>query len=143
MPSATLTVRDLMTADVVTISMDDTLRNAKQIFEKRRFHHLIVVDNGRPVGVISDRDLLKNISPFVGVRFNERPQDTETLRRRVHQVMTRKLVSVQPESTPAEAARLLLANRVSCLPVIDAQDNLLGILTTKDLIRWLVMDQGL
>ncbi len=141
MPTATLTIRDLMTPDVVTISMDDTLRGAQQTFAKRRFHHLIVTDGGRAVGVISDRDLLKHLSPFVGVRFSERAQDTETLRKRIHQIMTRKLVSVLPDASPAEAARLLLTHRVSCLPVIDGSGILMGILTSRDLIRWLVMDR--
>lgn len=133
------TVRDLMTAEVTTIGMDDTLRQARQIFNERRFHHLIVIEKGKPVGVLSDRDLLKQLSPFVGVRLSERPQDLATLSKRIHQVMTRRLISIGPDASIAEAARTFMRQRVSCLPVIDSAGQLVGIITTRDIVRWAVL----
>ena len=136
MPTIEYTVADLMTRRVITIGMDDTLRRAKQLFEEHRFHHLVVVEKSKAAGVISDRDLLKHLSPFVGVATRERDQDTATLNRRIHQVMTRALVSVLPEATVVEAARHLIAHNVSCLPVIDEAGKLRGIVTSRDLLRW-------
>ncbi len=133
------TVRDLMTPEVITIGMDETLRTAQQIFNDRRFHHLIVIENGKPVGVLSDRDLLKQLSPFLGVRLSERPQDVATLNRRIHQFMTRRLISIDPDATITEAARTFMRQRVSCLPVIDKAGQLVGIITTRDIIRWAVL----
>jgi acetoin utilization protein AcuB len=133
-------VKDLMTTDLVTIGMDDTLDTARKIFNQKRFHHLMVIEKDKPVGVISDRDLLKNLSPFIGVPFSERPQDTQTLKRKIHQIMTRKLVSIDPEAPVAQAARLMNTHRVSCLPVITPGDNLIGIITLRDLVRWVVLD---
>jgi acetoin utilization protein AcuB len=135
-------VRDIMTTDVVTISMDETLLAAQSIFHERRFHHLIVVDNGRPTGVISDRDLLKNLSPFVGTRMAERSQDVETLKKRIHQFMTRQLIAIDPDAMVNEAARVMINHRVSCLPVIEAGGNLVGIITMRDLVRWVVIDSA-
>lgn len=135
-------VRDLMTADVVTIGMDDTLRRAQQVFNERKFHHLVVTEDGKPVGVLSDRDLLKQLSPFVGIRLSERPQDLATLQRRIHQFMTRRLISIAPDASLADAARTFMRQRVSCLPVIDGAGRLVGIITTRDLVRWVVL-QGL
>lgn len=135
-------VRDLMTTEVITIGMDDTLQKARQIFHEKRFHHLIVMEEGKPVGVLSDRDLLRQLSPFVGVRMSERPQDLATLQKRIHQFMTRRLISIEPDATLAEAARLFMRQRVSCLPVIDADGRLAGILTTRDLIRWVVIQEA-
>jgi acetoin utilization protein AcuB len=132
-------VRDLMTAEVITIGMDDTLHRARQIFHEKRFHHLVVMEEGKPIGVLSDRDLLRQLSPFVGVRMSERPQDLATLQKRVHQFMTRRLISVEPDATIPEAARLFMRQRVSCLPVIDTAGRLVGILTTRDLVRWVVL----
>ena len=133
-------VREIMTTEVVTIGMDETLETARGIFNQRRFHHLIVMEGGKAVGVISDRDLLKNLSPFVGVRMSERPQDVGTLRKRIHQIMTRRLVSIEPDAPAAQAARTMMHHRVSCLPVIENGTSLVGIITLRDLVRWVVID---
>lgn len=138
-----LKVKDLMTTNVITIGMDDTLKTARMHFNRRRFHHLIVVENGRPVGVLSDRDLLRNLSPFIGVRFSERPQDLMTLTKKVHQIMTRRLISTHPDAPIAEAAERMMQERVSCLPVIDPEQGLVGIITSGDLVRLVVRQERL
>lgn len=138
MSGKTIKVRDLMTTDLVTIGMDDTIRVAQRIFNEKRFHHLIVVEGGQTLGVVSDRDLLKHLSPFVGVRYSERAQDTETPKKRMHQVMTRKLISIDPDAFVHDAARTMMHHHVSCLPVIDAAGTLVGIITTRDVLRWAV-----
>ncbi len=140
MPEKTLTAREIMTVGVVTISMDDTLKTARRVFQEKHFHHLIVLDKDRPVGVLSDRDLLKHISPFIGSPMSERPQDAATLKKRVHQMMTRRLVSIGPEATLSELAQYMLDKEVSCLPVIDADEGLLGIITIRDLARLLIAE---
>ncbi len=137
MPTDTLTVKDLMRTHVVTIGMDDTLKTVRSVFNRRRFHHLVVLEKGKPVGVLSDRDLLKHLSPFVGVLLNERPQDTATLKKRVHQIMTRKLVAIDPDAPVSEAVLRMMEHNISCLPVIDADARLTGIITSRDLLRWI------
>ena len=138
MSNDTETVKDLMTANVVTIRMDDTLRMARKIFEQRSFHHLIVVEENKPIGVLSDRDLLKHLSPFVGARFSHRVQDSATLMKRVHQMMTRAVIAIGPDVPVAEAADRMMSHHVSCLPVVDPDQTLVGILTIRDLVRWAV-----
>ena len=59
-------IERIMSKPVVTVTLDDTLRVVKQAFENAKFHHLLVVEEGKLYGVISDRDLLKSISPFIG-----------------------------------------------------------------------------
>jgi acetoin utilization protein AcuB len=130
-------VGEIMSTDPVTVGMDDDLHRVKDLFDLYRFHHLLVLLGERLVGVISDRDLLRATSPFIG-RASERPQDVATLNRRVHQIMTRKLVVVAPEVPVDEAARLMLDKRVSCLPVVDDEDRLLGIVTWRDQLRSLL-----
>ncbi len=128
-------VRDVMTPHVVSVTMDHTLAQVRDLFAAYRFHHLIVTDAGRVVGVLSDRDLLKNLSPFVD-GANERAQDRWSLNKRVHQIMTRRLVSCAPETTLAEAGALMRDHRVHCLPVVDAQGRLKGIITMRDMLEW-------
>lgn len=132
-----MNVQDIMSREPVTVGMDDDLHRVKDLFELYRFHHLLVLLGERLVGVISDRDLLRASSPFIG-RPSERPQDLATLNRRVHQIMTRNLVVVAPGTPVEDAARLMLDKRVSCLPVVDDDGKLQGIVTWRDQLRSLL-----
>lgn len=137
----TLIVADIMSHPVETISMDDSVETIRTIFESSRYHHLIVVgDSGQCAGVVSDRDLLKNISPFIG-KPGERTADLSCLKRRAHQIMTRQLVAVRANTSLRAAARVMLDHRISCLPVVDANKRCIGIVTVRDIVAWAV--QGL
>lgn len=137
---APLIVRDVMSAPIETISMDDSVDTIRTIFETSRYHHLIVHgDDGSCIGVISDRDLLKNISPFVG-KMGERQEDRTLLKRRAHQIMTRQLVAVRPNTALRSAARVMLDHRISCLPVVDQAGHCIGIVTIRDVVRWAVSE---
>ncbi len=127
-------VRQIMTPRVVRISPDDTLGTAAALFQRHRFHHLLVVDQARLVGVLSDRDLLKNVSPFIH-KMAERPQDVLTLQKRVHQVMTRELVTAMVDEPIEAAGQRMLLTEVSCLPVLDEQRRPVGIITWRDLLQ--------
>ncbi len=127
-------IRDIMTRHVAAVHMDETLRNIREAFEESKFHHLVVTDKGRIVGVISDRDLLKNVSPFVGNTWMERPQDRNTLTKKAHQVMHRHPVTVREDTTLFDAADLLLRENVTCLPVVNEDHHVIGIVTWRDLL---------
>ena len=132
-------IADIMTHPVRTVGLDDSLDLIKRIFDETGFHHLVVRKDRKPVGVISDRDLLRHLSPFIGNDLMERPQDVRTLRKRAHQIMHRDLVTIQESDRPQTAAGLLLRYQVGCLPVVDAQEHLKGIVTWRDLLphcRW-------
>ena len=124
-----------MTSRVVTVHMDDRLGVAKEIFDALKFHHLLVVDGeGRLVGVMSDRDLLKALSPYVGT-VAENARDAATLNKRAHQIMTRKPITLPPEAPIREAVSLILAERISCVPIVDPHFRPVGILTWRDLLK--------
>lgn len=142
------TVGTIMSRHVVSVSMDASVRQIQRIFTQYRFHHVVVTeeephaaaepDEGvRAVGIISDRDLLKTISPFIG-KMAERPQDLASLDRKAHQVMTRALVSATEDMTVADAALVMLNQRVTCLPVLNEHGRCIGIVTWRDLLRWTV-----
>ena len=129
-------VRDIMTNPVQTILLDDFIFKAKQLFDRKRFHHVVVLERDRVFGVVSDRDILRVISPFVGKPMMERKQDLRTLKGRIHQIMSRGLITIGPNESVAEAARLMFRERVSCLPVVGQSGLLMGILTTRDIVSW-------
>ena len=98
-----MTIATIMTNKVVTVEMDDTLLTISMIFENVKFHHLLVVENKKLVGVISDRDFLRAISPFLKTA-SETTRDRNTLNRRVHQIMSRNPIIVSPETSIEFAA---------------------------------------
>lgn len=129
------TVRQLMTDHAVSVDMDASLSRIREVFESSRFHHLVVTEDHKVRGVISDRDLLKHISPFIGNKLMERPSDVNTLRKRAHQIMHRQPVTVKPDMSATDATKLLLEHGVTCLPVVNDHGKLIGIVTWRDLLK--------
>ncbi|XEI33605.1 CBS domain-containing protein [Aeromonas veronii] len=126
-------IRDIMTTRVATVSMDDRLSVIKDIFEQAHFRHLLVLEEGALVGVISDRDLLRAISPYLDSDA-EMSRDTETLNKRAHQIMSRHPVTIAPHLTARDGVKLMLEKGVSCLPVLE-NGALVGIISWKDFLK--------
>lgn len=129
-------VADIMTANPVTINMDTELSLIKEIFDHVYFHHLLVEDasDNTFVGVISDRDLLKALSPYIHTAA-ETLRDKETLTKRAHQIMSRQVDTVTPTTDCNIAVQKMLDADISCLPVIGDGKVILGIVTWKDFLN--------
>ncbi|HXN33054.1 MAG TPA: CBS domain-containing protein [Polyangiaceae bacterium] len=132
-----MAIADLMSCQVVTVTPEQDLDAIRRLFDEHRFHHVLVVDRDRLVGVISDRDLLRATSPFIDT-LAERPQDLATLRKRAHQIMSREPIVAHRDDSVAQAAAAMLAHRVSCLPVVTPDGRVEGIVSWRDLMRSLV-----
>ena len=125
----------VMTTRLVTVEIDDPLEVVKQIFDSVKFHHLLVVDAHKKLcGVISDRDLLRALSPYIGTA-SENARDTATLKKRVHQIMSRQPVTLSPNATLADAVKLFLEHRVSCVPIVGPEFRAVGILSWRDVLK--------
>ncbi len=131
-------VRDIMTTPVHSVDMDDSLLSVKHLFERERCHHVVIMNQHRAFGVVSDRDILRVLSPFVGSKMMERSQDLNTLKKRVHQIMSRNVVTIRPDETIAATAEKMLEEKVSCLPVVEDSGAMIGIVTVRDFLRWSV-----
>lgn len=130
-----MALRNIMTTRIVSVEMDDKLEAVKEIFDTMSFHHLLVVDEHKKLsGIVSDRDLLRALSPYVGSAA-ETARDLATLNKRVHQIMTRHPITLRPQSTIKEAVALLLAHGISCIPVVDDEFKPVGIVTWRDLLK--------
>lgn len=127
-------VKEYMTTKLVTVEMDDTLATVREIFDNTGFHHLLVVERGAVVGVLSDRDLLRHLSPYVGTAA-ETTRDAATLNKHVHQIMARKPETLRPESELAEVLEKFRLKDVTCLPVVDACNKVVGIVTWRDMLK--------
>ncbi len=130
-----MNVASIMTRKVFTVDMDDSLKTVRNIFKHVEFHHILVDDGKKLVGVISDRDLLKALSPFLGTPSESRC-DIVALNKRVHQIMSSIIITIDAETSIEDANNLLLENDISCLPVISHQGSVEGIVTWKDILKF-------
>ncbi|MDR1536347.1 MAG: CBS domain-containing protein [Planctomycetota bacterium] len=129
-------VGDIMSGRVAVLTFDDSILVAHEIFARVKIHHLPIIDEqGGIIGVISDRDVLKNSSPFFGT-INEQKRDVEIMNRKVGLIMSRNPLCVNPDIPVVEAIKLMNGKHISCLPIVDVDGRkLLGILTWKDVVR--------
>jgi acetoin utilization protein AcuB len=126
-------VADVMTANPITINQDDTLHNALEIMDRVGCRHLPVLGSDRHlVGILSDRDCRTALnSPYI---LREQWQDDDLANHLpVRAMMTPAPIIAEPDTPANEAARLMLENKVSCLPVMRGE-TLIGIVTTSDIL---------
>jgi acetoin utilization protein AcuB len=131
-----LLVKDSMTREVVVLSPEMTAADALAVCRERRIRHLPVLEEGRLVGLVSDRDL-RSAAPALGD-----PGRTEALGKiRVSEVITREVVSASPDDPIEEAANTMRERKIGCLPVVE-DEALVGILTSSDVMEALVQLMG-
>ncbi|MFQ5507863.1 MAG: CBS domain-containing protein [Leptospirillia bacterium] len=128
----------IMTTGVCSVGMDDTVIAVRELLDSKPFHHLLVMDEGRLVGILSDRDVLRATSPFFGTR-DENVRDESLMHRRVHQIMTRNPRTIPPDTPLRAAGEIMVTHRISCLPVVSDDDGihtLEGLITSRDLLQY-------
>jgi CBS domain-containing protein len=143
------TVDRIMTEDVVCLEPTHTLADTIEVMKQGKFRHAPVLDeHGRLAGIISDRDILRQL-PFAGRRPpKESPRfrahlfkvdhETPQLQLGVTEFMTRATTHIGPDCRICEAAKTLRSIKIGCLPIVDKQLNVLGIITVADLMRVLL-----
>ena len=134
-----LKASQVMTTPAVTIAEDRPIHEAGLLMQERGFRHLpVVTPEGRLVGLLSQRDLLRGLP-----RKSEGPPAPPWDIHRVGDLMSRTVLTATPDTPLREIARVLVAERISSLPILDKQGSLVGILTATDLLRCLVTEAPL
>jgi CBS domain-containing protein len=127
------TVSEIMTREVVSVEESDSLLNLLESMQALRFRHLPVTDGDRLIGLLTERDLLRLSTSELLPHHAD--QNRGLLERfRVRDVMVRDVRTVSPDTSLAAAGRLLLQQRIGCLPVVDGQNVLVGIVTSSDYV---------
>ena len=131
---ADLTVRDIMTRDPIILGRNDTLDLAEDIMNLRRIRHMPVVDEGSIVGIVSQRDLFRS-ALVTALGFGRKTQTAVIKTIKIKEIVTEHVITISPDVSVKEAARVMIDKKIGCLPVVDGE-NLVGLLTETDILRY-------
>lgn len=147
-------IKQIMASDVITISPDDDVKKAATLICLKKISGIPVVDkDGTPLGMISEKDVLRAIYPTYQ-EFFENPEEFKAysdLRRRygeathlkVSQVYNKKVITVTPDTPLLNALSLMITKRIRRLPVVDDAGKIIGIVSQGDIHQALFNEQFL
>jgi len=117
------TIKDIMTNEVVTIDVNKTVFDAAELMSNKGVGCVIVIVQGFPVGIITERDMVKRVLA-----------KRSSIDQKVTEVMTKTLITVEPETSLKDAARVMSSNGIRRLPVLK-NNKLVGIVVATDFVR--------
>jgi len=118
-------VKDLMTKNVITIDLKKSVFDAAVLMSEKLIGCLVIVDGEEPVGIVTERDFVRRVVA------KNLPLETT-----VSEIMSQPLITIDPDASLREAARLMLKNKVRRLPVVK-ENKLVGIIVIADFARQL------
>jgi acetoin utilization protein AcuB len=128
-------VSSIMTKKVIAVTPEDNLLRVKEIFDTHNIHHLPVVRYKQIVGIISKTDFLYFLHGFKGNDLDRFIDETRLKAWKAEEIMTKGLAKVDPDEPIRTVVDLFLINRFHAIPVVNNEDELLGIVTTYDVIK--------
>ena len=121
-------VSEVMQSQMVTLKPDERLDLADDIMHLGRVRHMPVVEEGRLIGIVSNRDLLAaSLTKFLNFDPKQRRAFLHSVE--AGEAMTRDVITVEPSATLREAAQLMIRHKVGCLPVVKPDGILVGLVT--------------
>ncbi|NOQ36830.1 MAG: CBS domain-containing protein [Methylococcaceae bacterium] len=130
-------VKDLMTKKVFTIEPNDMIDRVFFLIHYEKLRHLPVVEKGKVVGIVSDRDMYKALGPKSNskvIESNNNNNELHVVAKKVRHIMKRGIITVTPNTPASEAAKLMTEHRIGALPVVN-NGKLAGILTSTDILK--------
>ncbi len=124
-------VNRVMSTPILTIDLHDTVRGLLDIVAAYPVHHVPVVDAGRVVGLVSSADILK-FKHFLPATQDRR---AAALGWKVSRIMHAPAITIGEHESVQRAAELMVANGIHCLPVVNMDDHVIGIVTTTDIMN--------
>jgi CBS domain-containing protein len=127
-------VREIMMGSPVTLRPDDTLDLANDVICLGRIRHIPVVDGGKLVGLLSERDLLGAAANQI---YGLKQKSKSALLKGVliKSIMKKRVATVTPDTPISDAARLMAEKKIGCVPVL-RDETLVGLVTTTDILRY-------
>jgi len=137
-------IKEIMVEQVITAKPEDSVTEVVKLFRKKDIRGAPVIENGKIVGIISEKDIAKLMEkhhvqpeklmpkPFdIGAPFRLM-KAAET---KVKDIMTKKVVFISPDASAVEAATLMVQKKINRLPVVNGSNMLVGIVTRTDILR--------
>lgn len=118
-----LELKNIMVKNVVTVKSNATVKSAVELMNKHEIGCLVVVRKGKPVGIVTERDMLKRI-----IHELRDPEETKVV-----EIMSKPLIAASPEMSTGETAKLMFERRIKKIPVVE-NGGLAGLVTLTDLI---------
>jgi CBS domain-containing protein len=134
--NAASTVRDVMALNPATLDRNETLDLAEAIMNLGRIRHMPVVDDGRVVGILSQRDLFRS-ALITALGFGRKVTSSLIKTIKIKEVMTEKVFTISPDASIKDAARQMMDKKIGCLPVVEG-DRLVGLVTETDMLRYVL-----
>ena len=127
-------ISEIMTANPATVEVGATIADALDVLTELNVRHVPVVDNGRLVGLLSDRDLRTYALP-ARIEFNNPEIAAKRLQHDVSELMSGDVMSVGPEDSVNELVRMMIDYKFGAVPVVDFEGHLVGIVSYLDVLR--------
>jgi acetoin utilization protein AcuB len=128
-------ITEIMSSPPITGTLDDFLSEVKEMLAVNNIKHLVIIEEGKLMGVLSERDLLLAISPYVNSNVYT-TRDLATLNQRVGQILERHPLYLDDQSELEDAIDMFDKNHISCIPIVDADFVPVGIVTKSDIIHF-------
>jgi CBS domain-containing protein len=127
-------VREIMMSMPVTLKPEDTLDMANDIITLGRIRHIPIVEDGRLVGLLSQRDLLGTAATAI---LGLKPKTKKAMLKsfQIKEVMRKPVITVNAGTAIKDAAKILADKKIGCLPVVEG-DSLIGLVTVTDVLRY-------
>ena len=125
-------VVDIMTKDALTVTPTETIGQADELMNTNKIRQLPVVQGKDLVGIVTDRDIRSFLSGSLleGVEARE-----EALNTKVREIMTTEPMTLSPDDDLQEAVEIMIDEKIGGIPVVDATEGLVGIVTYVDVLR--------
>jgi len=128
-------VYEVMTTDIVTFSPEDGIDNVWRLMREKSLSGLPVVNEGKLVGIVTEKDLLERSAIFPAFESNKGRFKSST---KISSIMKTSVVALKEAASLKEAARLMLDKNFGRLPIVDEKGTLLGIIDREDVVRALL-----
>lgn len=125
-------VVDVMTTNPLVTTPTETVGQADQVMAENRIRQLPVVEGGAMLGIVTDRDIRSFLAQSSLLEPEERAKALET---KVRDIMTTDPLTLSPDDELQEAVELLIDEKIGGIPVVDAAEGLVGIVTYVDVLR--------
>ena len=139
-------IGQIMTKEVIFVKPEDTMDKVSEIFKRNNFHHIpVVTENGKTVGILSKGDYFQLTHGLTLFKHKNSMEYNDSLMRSllVKEVMTHPVAKLHPEDSIRTAADIFKENLFHALPVVNDENQLVGIVTTFDLLNFAFTDKVL